>query len=464
VHLDEELVCVETVSGQTVIGVGPMLQRSTSIFANLLRSEPLCSYRSNCISNRAVKTCSSSASFARPRLRVFQAPKHRFLTVSTSNSVPRMTAESNGTVHSSETMTNGRNAWSAPGPAAFDLRSDVVTTPTTAMLNAIANCTLLDDVFLEDPTTRDLEALCASLTSKEAGLLVLSGTMGNQVALRTHLAGPPHMVLCDHRSHIVKYEAGGTASLCGALVNAVVPRNGHHLTLEDIKRGSVLSDDVHACPTRVISLENTLDGTIMPLEDVRSIGAWARENGILVHMDGARLWEAAAAGAGKLEEYAKEVDSISLCFSKGLGAPIGSLLVGTAAFIKRARWIRKSIGGGLRQAGVISAPARVAVEQTYLGGLLAGTHKMAKRVEKMWLELGGKLAYPVETNMVWLDLDALGMSVDDFIEFGKKYDLRLLGGRLVIHYQVSEEAIDRLGTLMRDLLEPRRNLKRKASA
>lgn len=349
--------------------------------------------------------------------------------------------------------TNG-NAWGAQvNPAAFDFRSDVTTTPTASMLNAIAQCTLLDDVFMEDPTTLSLERFIADLTGKEDAVLVLSGTMGNQVALRTHLLAPPQAVLCDRRSHIIQYEAGGVASLSQALVQPIDAKNGSYITLEEVQKYAVVSDDVHACPTRVISLENTLNGTIMPLSEVRRISAWAREHGIILHMDGARLWEAVAAGAGTLKEFCAELDSASLCFSKGLGAPIGSIVIGTKPFIKRCRWIRKSIGGGLRQAGVVAAPARVAVEETFLGGKLAESHQTAKKVEKLWTDLGGKLAYPVDTNMVWLDIEGSGVDLNHFIELGERYGVRVRSGRLVIHYQIGADAVERLSQLFADSLK-----------
>lgn len=244
------------------------------------------------------------------------------------------------------------NAWQQPGPAAYDFRSDTITTPTVPMLTAIENTTLFDDVFLEDPTTTSLESSMASLTSHESALLVLSGTMGNQVALRCHLTQPPHSVLCDNRAHILNSEAGGVASLSGAQVMGIAPSNGIYLTVEDVKKHAVISDDIHSCPTKVIALENTLSGTIMPLSEVRKISAFARENDIRLHLDGARLWEVVAAGAGSLPDFCKCFDSVSLCFSKGLGAPIGSMMVGSKAFIKHARWIRKSIGGGIRMSGI----------------------------------------------------------------------------------------------------------------
>lgn len=321
------------------------------------------------------------------------------------------------------------------------------------MLDAIASTTLLDDVFLSDPTTLSLESFIADLTGHPAALLVLSGTMGNQLAIRTHLGAPPHAVLCDHRAHIQVWEAGGVASLSGAMLQSVVPSNGHHVTLEDVQKHAVLSDDVHACPTRLISLENTLNGTILPLSEARRISQWARERSIAMHLDGARLWEAVAAGAASLKEYCACFDSASLCFSKGLGAPIGSIIIGPPDFIKRARWVRKSIGGGLRQSGVVAAPARTAVEETFLGGRLKDSHETARRVERIWVELGGKLAYGVETNMVWLDIVHHGWSVEEFIEEAERCGVRVSGGRLVVHYQIGPEAVGRLESLMSNVVK-----------
>ena len=366
-------------------------------------------------------------------------------------------------------MTNGHKpigtAWGNEyNPAAFDFRSDVHTTPTLSMLKAIQECTLLDDVAMEDPTTLGLEKFIAELTGKEDALLVLSGSMGNQVALRSHLVSAPHAIVCDRRSHIIQYEAGGVASLSQALTQPIDAKNGAYITLEEVQKYAVISDDIHSCPTRVISLENTLNGAIMPLSEVRRIAAWGRENGIILHMDGARLWEAVAAGAGTLKEFCAEMDSLSLCFSKGLGAPIGSIIVGTKAFIKRSRWIRKAIGGALRQAGVVAAPARVAVEETFLGGRLTESHEKAKRVQKIWTDLGGKLDYPVDSNMVWLNLEAHNIDVNHFIETGDKYGVRTRGGRFVVHYQISEEAIEALRKLFTEVLAGKEGEGKKAEA
>lgn len=199
-------------------------------------------------------------------------------TNGTTSSTPKTTAQSLTT-----------SEWHQPGRNAFDFHSDTITTPTLSMLEAISRTTLQDDVYTGDPTTQALEAHIASLTSHEAGLLVMSGTMGNQVAIRSHLTYPPHTVLCDARSHIANYEAGGISTLSGAGLITVHPSNNHHLTLEDIKKHAVISDDQHSAPTRVISLENTLNGLILPLDEARRISEFCKQNDIRLHLDGARL-------------------------------------------------------------------------------------------------------------------------------------------------------------------------------
>ncbi|KAM3505376.1 hypothetical protein MY10362_002973 [Beauveria mimosiformis] len=353
-------------------------------------------------------------------------------------------------------------AWiGAKGAGSLDLRSDVMTVPTPAMLAAVANCSLRDDVFNEDPTTRDLEAHVAQLAGKEAGLFVTSGTMGNQVALRSLLTQPPFGVLADHRSHIILYEAGGVSSLTGATVKPVVPLNGVHLTVQDVAAHAILSSDVHACPTRVISLENTLNGTVMPLSAVASIAAFARAHNIRLHCDGARLWEAAVATSTSstsssspsavLAEYCSHFDTISLCFSKGLGAPVGSIIVGDAATLTHARWVRKSLGGGMRQPGMLAAAARVAVDETFItGGLLRASHETAKKVAAAWARLGGgTLVHPVQTNMCWVDLEAHGVGVEAFTEACADEGLRVSGGRLVTHYQIAQNEAEVLPRLER---------------
>lgn len=257
-------------------------------------------------------------------------------------------------------------------------------------------------------------------------------------------------------------QLSSVSSLTGASVKTVVPKNGCYLTLEDVKANATLDDDVHACPTRVVSLENTLNGMVMPLSEARRISAWARERGVRVHCDGARLWEAVASGAGSLADYAACFDTVSLCFSKGLGAPVGSVLVGPRDVIKHSRWVRKSIGGGLRQPGVVTAAARVAVDETFgkgpngEGGLLKETHVLAKQIEKMWTDLGGKLVHPVETNMVWVDLDAAGCPYERVGELAKEAGLKMMGNRMVIHYQIyqnREFVVPRLAKIFKTIFE-----------
>lgn len=250
-------------------------------------------------------------------------------------------------------------------------------------------------------------------------------------------------------------QESSVSSLTGATVKPVVPKNGIHLTLEDVKANVVIGDNVHYCPTRVIHLENTLNGMIMPLSEVKRISQFAREHGIKMHCDGARLWEAVAAGAGTLPEFCSQFDTISLCFSKGLGAPVGSILVGDKKTLDHARWTRKSIGGGLRQPGFITAVARVAVDETFgtkpdgSKGLLKQSHEMAKKVEALWAGLGGTLVHPVHTNIVWVDLEAAKCSEEKFTELGKEQGLTLSGGRLVTHYQIAQNGEEVLKRLQR---------------
>lgn len=360
--------------------------------------------------------------------------------------------------HQIEQQIKVSSSWCGPGPAAYDFRSDTITTPTLSMLQQIAQSTLMDDVYQEDTTTTEFEKFMAKLTGKEDSLLVMSGTMGNQIALRSLLTQPPHAILCHVSSHILNSEAGSCSSFSQAHMQPCTPANGQYLTLEDVKRTAVISNNIHVAPTRVISLENTLAGVITPLEEVRRISAFARSNGIKMHLDGARLWEAVAAGAGSLTDFLECFDTAQLCFSKGLAAPIGSIIVGRKSTLEHCRWVRKSIGGGIRQAGIISAAARVAVEENFgtdpsgKGNRLRATHDKAKVIEKMWADRGGSFKRPVETNMVWLDLPHSGITVDEIISAGKEEGVKLMSGRLIVHHQIADEAIIRLEKVFDRLL------------
>jgi threonine aldolase len=327
---------------------------------------------------------------------------------------------------------------------------DVITTPSLRMLAAIVNTSLRDDVFGEDTTTTEFESDIAARCGLEEGLFTITGTMANQLGLRTLLTQPPHAILADAQAHIFTNEAGGPAFMSGAMIQAVKPSNGKYLTVEDIEANAVLTENIHKCPTRVIALENTISGVIVPLPEMVRISQWARKNNIKLHLDGARLFEAVAAGAGSLRDYCQLVDTVTLDFSKNLGAPMGAMLLSRKELIAQARWIRKSIGGGMRQAGVLSAAARVAVEDMFGPGdcgkavELRRVHAMAKDVGRIWESRGGRVTRPVETNQVWIDLHALGVKREEWNEIGRTNGINLDGPRLVFHHQISDEAIRKL--------------------
>ncbi|KAF3763884.1 aromatic amino acid beta-eliminating lyase/threonine aldolase, partial [Cryphonectria parasitica EP155] len=279
--------------------------------------------------------------------------------------------------------------------AAFDFRSDVITTPSLGMFDAIRRATLNDDVYGEDRTTSAFEEEMATICGKEAGAFVISGTMANQLSLRTLLKeAPPYSILTDAQSHIIHWEAGGAAFINGAMIQPIRPLNGRHLTVEDAKKHAVLAYDVHKTPTRVVSLENTTAGTVIPLEELRRLKAWAEKNQIGVHMDGARLFEAVAAGGGSLREFAQCADLVTLDFSKNLGAPMGAMVLGSREDIRKLKRTRKGLGGGMRQAGVLVAAARQAVVENFgLGefdtvGALARSHDIAKLIGDIWTQRG----------------------------------------------------------------------------
>jgi threonine aldolase len=201
---------------------------------------------------------------------------------------------------------------------------------------------------------------------------------------------------------------------------------------------------------------------IMPLGEIRRIAAFARQHAIKLHCDGARLWEACAAGAGSLPDFCACFDTVSLCFSKGLGAPVGSILVGSADTIRHARWIRKFLGGGLRQPGMLTAAARVAVEETFgrtpdgSDGWLRRSHEVAQEVERLWMGMGGRLVHPVQTNMAWIDVEAAGCSNADFVALCREQGLAVLSGRLVTHYQIAqnrEPVLEKLEAVFKKVFE-----------
>jgi len=319
-----------------------------------------------------------------------------------------------------------------------------------------------DDVYEEDSSVRALEQHVAQLAGHDAALFCATGTMSNQLAFRASLLQPPASILCDTRSHVYRYEAGGIAALSQATVYAAqaLANKGHHLTVQDIARDFVVDDrDVHMAPTRLISLENTLNGVVMPLQEMQAIADFARSNKVRLHLDGARLWNATVAQGCSLKDFTQECDSVSLCLSKGLGAPIGSMLVGNEALIQKARHFRKMMGGGWRQAGGLAAVAQWCIEHVW--PTMQETHDLAAYLAKGLVQHGAKLSVPVETNMVFLDLAGTGVHLSEFstrldaeegIKIGSKEAPRdQTQVRLVLHYQISKEAVDRLLAVFGDM-------------
>ncbi|KAF8649727.1 hypothetical protein AX16_005499 [Volvariella volvacea WC 439] len=319
--------------------------------------------------------------------------------------------------------------------------SDTVTVPTKEMLAYASEATRGDDVYHE-PTAAAFEQHIAKITGKEAALFMPSGTASNQIALRTHLQQPPYSVLCDYRAHINKYEAGGAAFHSGAAVTAVIPSNRHHLTLADVKEHAITGTDIHFAPTQIIALENTLNGTVIPQEEVVAICDYAHSIGAKAHLDGARIWHVAVESGKSIEELCKPFDSISLCFSKGLGAPVGSCLVGTKAFIQKARWFRKLFGGGMRQIGVLTAAAAYALTHNF--PKLATVHQLTRRLENGLEDIGVKITSRAETCMVFYDPAPIGVTYEEIADKAAALPqpLHLGGSRLVVHIQTSEEAVN----------------------
>ncbi|EJD55442.1 hypothetical protein AURDEDRAFT_109769 [Auricularia subglabra TFB-10046 SS5] len=334
--------------------------------------------------------------------------------------------------------------------------SDTVTVPTPEMYQYALQASLGDDVF-DEPCTKLLEEHLARITGKEAAIFVPSGTMSNQLALRAHLTQPPHSVLMDVRGHVNVHEAGGLAAHCGASTIPVTPANGHHITLSEVKENIKLDNELyHTAVTRVISLENTLNGTIFPQEEIVAISEYAHSVGVLMHLDGARLWHVAAETGTPLRELCAPFDSVNMCFSKGLGAPIGSILVGSRPFIDRARWLRKMFGGGMRQTGFLAAAAAYALTNNF--PRLPAVHTLARRLEAGLQKLGVKITSPAETCMVFFDASHLGIPTTELVDRAENLPdpILIYGSRLCIHIQTSPQAVDDLLNLFEVLIEEKR--------
>jgi threonine aldolase len=282
----------------------------------------------------------------------------------------------------------------------IDLRSDTVTKPTPAMREAMARAEVGDDVFGDDPTVKELEAQTADLLGKEAALFVPSGTMANQLALRSHTQ-PGDEILVEANAHIYYYEGGAPAALSGVMCRCLNGQRGI-FTGADVE-AALRPADQHFAPTRLVCLENTHNrggGKIWSLDQTEEVTATARKHRLQLHLDGARLWNAAVASGIPERAYAAHFDTISVCFSKGLGAPVGSALVGSRDVIGRARRFRKMFGGGMRQAGIIAAGALFALRHQH--DRLAEDHANAKALASGLATVDGLELDPaeVETNMV----------------------------------------------------------------
>jgi threonine aldolase len=270
-----------------------------------------------------------------------------------------------------------------------------------------------DDVFHEDPTLNHLEERVAALLGKEAALFVPSGTMSNQIAIKTHTQ-PGDELLCDVNCHIYNFEAGGPAVLSGVTCRTL---DGDFGILDVTQlEGKVRPDNEHLVRTRLVCLENTHNrggGRIYPLEKIEAIRAWARQHGLLLHLDGARLWNAVVATGIPAKQWGELADTVSVCFSKGLGAPVGSALAGPHEFIIRARRMRKLFGGGMRQAGILAAAALHALDHHV--ERLADDHRNAQVIARGVADTPGlRLSPPdVETNLIWVEVDPdLGSAQD----------------------------------------------------
>ncbi|MBA7623620.1 L-allo-threonine aldolase [subsurface metagenome] len=330
----------------------------------------------------------------------------------------------------------------------IDLRSDTVTLPTPAMREAVYRAEFGDDVFGEDPTTNRLEEMAAERMGKEAALLVASGTMGNLVCTLTHCRRGEEVILGD-RSHTFLYEAGGMSTLGGIHPHTLSNQPDGTMRLEDIE-GAIRGNNVHFPRTRLICLENTHNrcyGSALRSEYIDSVSALAKEHGLSLHLDGARIFNAAVALGIDVKELTANVDSLSFCLSKGLSAPVGSVVCGSSEFIAEARRARKVLGGGMRQAGVIAAAGITALQE--MVDRLAEDHENARRLAEGVAGIGGLSIEPakVQTNIIYFELDEERMTPTELVTELNKTGVKLLAVgsrrlRAVTHYGISAEDID----------------------
>ena len=335
----------------------------------------------------------------------------------------------------------------------IDLRSDTVTTPTPNMMKAMASAKVGDDVYGDDPTVNELESLAADKLGFEAALFAASGTQTNLIALLTHCQRGDEYII-GHDAHTYKYEGGGAAVLGGIQPQPVSFIDNGEVSLEEVAN-VIKEDDVHFARTRLLCLENSQHGRVQSLEYMKQAKALADKHELSLHLDGARMGNAAVALGVSLEAVAKPFDTVSLCLSKGLGAPVGSLLIGDKAFIREARRWRKVTGGGMRQAGVLAAAGLIAVDDGFKR--LAEDHERASELAEALDKLHGVTVRDgwTQTNMVWLDFDEdLG---DALAEHCQKHGVLLAantyGARLVTHLDISDEDVATVKKVISDFFQ-----------
>lgn len=339
-------------------------------------------------------------------------------------------------------------------PELVDLRSDTVTKPSPAMRKAMAEAEVGDDVFHEDPSVNRLEEMVATLFSKDAALYVASGTMANQLAIRAQTHHGDEIIM-ERTSHPFNSEAGALAALAGVQVNLI--DGSHGIMGVDQIKAVVRTPNVHHAPTALICLENTHNrggGSIWPLDNIRAIRDLSREVKVPMHLDGARLMNACVATGLTPKDYTQYFDSCTLCLSKGLGAPVGSLVIGSKDFITQAHRFRKQFGGGMRQAGILAAAGIYALEHNV--ERLAEDHLNAKRLAKGIAEIDGLdiNVNAVETNILFFHVRKADLSVPMLLDRLKAEGV-LMGGtgphtiRAVTHLDVSKDGIDRAVGVLR---------------
>lgn len=328
----------------------------------------------------------------------------------------------------------------------IDLRSDTVTKPTPEMRQAMAKAEVGDDVYGEDPTVNRLQELAAEMTGKEAALFVSSGTMGNLSAVLAW-CGRGDEVILGNKSHTFLFEAGGISAL-GSVHSCQLPNQPDgSLALADIE-SAIRPDDPHDPITRLICLENTHNrcgGTFQTPDYMRQVGEFAHLRGLSLHLDGARIFNSAAAQGVDVRALTASVDSLTFCLSKGLCAPVGSVLCGSKDFIKKAHRIRKMLGGGMRQAGILAAAGIIAVEKMSLR--LGEDHARAKKLAVELKQVPGLAVNPPATNMIFLSIDeSVPLSTQELAARLKERGI-LVGVtghrtfRLVLHYWIDDEAV-----------------------